>query len=237
MGIYWEEDQKKEPFQAPENVVDISYLLTGKTLPVDHAQALSEAILDALPWFGDEGDAGVHLIHVAASSNGWERPEDSSSGVLHLSRRTRMSLRIPKHRLEEAEQLTGQTLDVGGSSVLIGKSSVKPLSILPTLFSRYVVCGEDQDEAEFMDDIYKEFMHLGIKARKILCGKSHQLNASGGTIYTRSVMVADLEPEQSVLLQEKGLGTHRKMGCGLFLPHKGIKPVGDMAEKQHFTGS
>jgi hypothetical protein len=50
-------------------------------------------------------------------------------------------------------------------------------------------------------------------------------------------MVADLEPEQSVLLQEKGLGTHRKMGCGLFLPHKGIKPVGDMSEKQHFAGS
>jgi len=237
MGIYWEEDQKKEPYQAPENVVDISYLLTGKTLPIDHAHALSKAIMEALPWFKDEPDAGVHLIHVAASSNGWERPEDSPSGVLHLSRRTRMTLRIPSHRIEEAKKLSGQILDIAGESVIVGKSSVKHLSTLPTLFSRHVVTGEDQEESDFMDEIYKEFMELGIKARKILCGKSHQMNTPDGVIHTRSVMVADLEPEQSVLLQEKGLGTHRKMGCGLFLPHKGIKPVGDMSEKQHFAGS
>lgn len=237
MGIYWEEDQKKEPYQAPENVVDISYLLTGKTLPIDHAYALSVAVMEALPWFKDEPDAGVHLIHVAASSNGWERPEDPDSGVLHLSRRTRMTLRIPRHRVEEAEKLTGQTLNIGEVSVQVGKSSLKSLSTLPTLFSRHVVTGKDQEESEFMDEIYREFMKLGIKARKILCGKSHQLYSPEGVVYTRSVMVADLEPEQSVLLQEKGLGTHRKMGCGLFLPHKGIKPVGDMSEKQHFAGS
>ncbi len=237
MSIYWEEDQKKEPYQAPENVVDITYVLSGKTLPIDHAHDLSRAVLGALPWFEDEEEAGVHLIHVAASSNGWERPEDPSSGVLHLSRRTRMSLRIPKPRVADAEKLSGQTLDIGGSSVLVGKSNIKPLSILPTLFSRHVVCGENQEESEFMDDIYQEFMRLGIKARKILCGRSHQIDTPDGLIHTRSVMVADLEPEQSILLQEKGLGSHRKMGCGLFLPHKGIKAVGDMAEKQHFTGS
>jgi hypothetical protein len=40
-------------------------------------------------------------------------------------------------------------------------------------------------------------------------------------------MVADLEPEQSVLLQQAGLGDGREFGCGLFIPHKGIKPVKD----------
>ena len=40
-------------------------------------------------------------------------------------------------------------------------------------------------------------------------------------------MVAELEPEQSVRLQEVGLGSGRSIGCGLFIPHRGIKPVND----------
>ena len=38
-------------------------------------------------------------------------------------------------------------------------------------------------------------------------------------------MVAELTPEHSIRLQQAGLGEGRKMGCGLFIPHKGIKPV------------
>jgi CRISPR/Cas system CSM-associated protein Csm4 (group 5 of RAMP superfamily) len=38
-------------------------------------------------------------------------------------------------------------------------------------------------------------------------------------------MLADLELEESLKLQEAGLGPGRKLGCGLFLPQKGIKPV------------
>jgi hypothetical protein len=28
-----------------------------------------------------------------------------------------------------------------------------------------------------------------------------------------------------VKVQQLGLGPHRKLGCGLFIPHKGIAPV------------
>ena len=237
MSIYWEEDEKKLPYQAPEDIVDISYVLYGKTLPIDHAYALAKAIDQALPWFMDEQDTGIHNIHVAASINGWERPDDLESGVLHLSRRTRMTLRIPKERLKDAEALTGKVLDIDGSQIEVGKSIVKPLSTLPTLFSRYVFTKEGQEEPDFMDYLYNEFNKLDIKARKILCGKQSSFRTPEGLVYTRSVMVADLEPEQSVRLQEKGIGEYRKYGCGMFLPHKGIKPVGDMSEKQHFTGN
>jgi len=52
-----------------------------------------------------------------------------------------------------------------------------------------------------------------------------------GSIFTRSLMVADLEPEQSVRLQQIGLGEGRTIGCGLFIPHKGIKAVKETDEK------
>jgi hypothetical protein len=38
-------------------------------------------------------------------------------------------------------------------------------------------------------------------------------------------MIADLPVEESLRLQKTGLGPHRYLGCGLFIPHKGIKDV------------
>jgi hypothetical protein len=35
-------------------------------------------------------------------------------------------------------------------------------------------------------------------------------------------MMAGLATEQSVLLQATGLGIGRRLGCGLFIPHKDI---------------
>ena len=41
-------------------------------------------------------------------------------------------------------------------------------------------------------------------------------------------MLADLDVEEAVILQQRGIGRHKKMGCGLFIPHKGIKAVHEM---------
>jgi hypothetical protein len=50
-------------------------------------------------------------------------------------------------------------------------------------------------------------------------------------------MIADLDTAASVMLQEKGIGPHRHLGCGIFIPHKGIKAVGEAEDKSHFSGS
>ena len=38
-------------------------------------------------------------------------------------------------------------------------------------------------------------------------------------------MLADLSTEESLKLQEHGLGEGRHMGFGIFIPHKGIDAV------------
>ena len=42
------------------------------------------------------------------------------------------------------------------------------------------------------------------------------------TYQARSLMLAGLTPEQSLALQQHGLGAERKLGCGVFIPHKDI---------------
>jgi hypothetical protein len=38
-------------------------------------------------------------------------------------------------------------------------------------------------------------------------------------------MVASLTVAESIRLQQRGLGSNRLLGCGIFIPHKGIDPV------------
>lgn len=225
--MFWNEDKQEDKgYQVPDDIVDLSFAIVCKMLPLDHAYALSQSIQGALRWFADEEAAGVHLIHGAESGNGWFRPQGSENTVMHLSRRTRMALRIPKHRIDDARALQGSTLDVAGHRLDVGEANIKPLSALSTLFARHVVMSDaDMTEAAFLEQVVAEMRGLGIRVNKILCGKAHDLTTPGGIVHTQSVMIADLEPEQAVMLQQKGIGPGRKIGCGLFIPHKGIKAV------------
>ena len=69
--------------------------------------------------------------------------------------------------------------------------------------------------------------------RKLLGGRGHEIRHPDGDVHTLSLMLADLDVEVAVTLQQRGIGEHRAMGCGLFIPHKGIRAVHKMtADKQ-----
>ena len=224
--MFWTEDtDSKKKYEAPDDVVDVIYKLECKTLPVDHAQALTDAIHSALPWFGEEEFTGLHLIHVAESGNGWMRPEDPENEVLCLSRRTRMTLRVPKHRVDDANKLTGQALDIDGHALTVKEGASKTLSILPTMFARYIVTEQDIDETKFLNQMVKVLGVMDIPVTKMMAGLQHKIRMRDGDVYTRSLMVAEMTPENAFKLQKHGVGEGRKFGCGLFMPQKGISAV------------
>jgi len=224
--MFWSDDSEKKPeFVVPDDVVDLAFQIRCPTLPIDHAYALSTVMLETLPWLADEEQAGLHLVHGASSGHGWTRPEDPSTELLHLSRRTRLRLRLPRHRLDDARELTGRMLEIDEHSMEVGKSSVHLLSAITTLFARYVITREAVDEGQFLEQVSGELASQGTPCRKMLCGITHTHEFPDGPVFTRSLMVAELDPEQSVRLQQLGLRGGRKAGCGLFIPHKGIRPV------------
>lgn len=220
--MYWQEDKEHSGQVDPGNMVDVVFAIRCKTLPVDHAHALASAVMALLPWLREEPGAGVHTIHVAESGNGWQRPGD----ILHPSRRTRLSLRVPRHRSEDCKALTGQTLDVGGHTLTVGDQvDTRPLSMLTTLFTRYLVSEEEMDEHAFLNRIAGLLEAMQIKPKKMLCGREQILSTGTRSVRTRSLMIAELEVEEAIRLQNEGLGSHRYMGCGIFIPHKSIKEV------------
>ena len=228
MTMFWQEEDTEGTFQVPDDVVDVLFSIDCKRLPVDHAYALSSAIKEALPWLGEESGIAVHTIHVAGSQNGWERPDPALGQRLILSRRTKLSLRVPKEHLGQVQDaLDGAELDIAGCNLKIGKSKQKMLSTQGTLFARYVVLesGEDDDENAFLQRIVSLLAARDIRVTKAMCGKTAVVAGPNGPVQTRSLMIAGLSREESVRLQQEGVGPLRHMGCGIFIPHKGIDPV------------
>ena len=229
--MYWQDsNNKKEQFVVPDEIVDLSFKVQCRQLPLDHAYDLSRAIQEELPWMADEPRAGIHLIHGAESGNGWIRPQDPNA-LLTLSRRTRFMLRLPKQKVNAATQLAGKRIRVGSHELVLSQPQEKLLCSHTTIFARYIATDYLTDEQAFLNQVAGWLGNEGIQARKMISGRAHVLRMPEKDLATRSLMIASLDIKDSIHLQQHGLGAGRKVGCGLFLPHKGIDAVGQSQEK------
>lgn len=222
--MHWVEEQDDEGAAIPDEVVDLSFAIDCKALPVDHAWALFEALSALLPWLEQEPLAGVHPLHVAESAHGWQRPEEPDA-LLHLSRRTKLVLRLPQERVAQAAALTGQALDVAGQGMTIGEATQLPLSRSTSLFSRRVEIEEGEEEERFVQRQIDAMHAMGVRPKKVLPGLSHPLRTPQGQICTRLLSLEGLSVEESFILQMRGLGPGRHLGCGIFIAHKPLSKV------------
>lgn len=226
--MLWQEDDPQPTTDRLNEVVDLLFRIDCRELPVDHMYALSEALVETFPALTDDARFGVHEVHLAGAQNGWERPDPELGQNLILSKRTRLIIRVPENAASETQNaLEGKTLDISGYTLTIGKAKHRKISTLRTIFARHIALepGEDENEELLLNRVVTELESRNIKVSKALCGVTQTINTPEGPLHTRSIMFADLSPEASIQLQCEGLGSHRHMGCGIFLPHKGIEAV------------
>lgn len=221
----WEEASEATPAAVDADAVDVAFRLSGRWLPVSHARALRASVVRVLPWLEDEPEAGIHSIHGAASGNGWERPANEPGNLLSLSRRTRLVLRVPIRRADETGALDACRLDIDGYEITVAARHMRKLEPASAVFARYVVDEDGGGEERFVERVATELSARSVGARKLLCGRSHRIDAAGGVLTARSLLIADLDNEESVEIQCRGIGPERLLGCGLFVPHKDIGPV------------
>lgn len=223
-NMYWEEDSL-EKFVVPDDVVDLSFRIHANSLPLDHATILSDAIIRDLPWLQNEPRGAIHLINYPESGSGWERTEDSTDELFFVSARSRLKIRLPKTRIGDGQKLTGVTLKLGSHEIIIGNNKILPLVATHTLYAKRIIVSEGEDETDFQARIAREISELGVTPKKMLCGKSRMLERVDHSLEVRSLMLANLSFEESVTLQENGVGDGMQFGCGIFVPHKDIETV------------
>lgn len=195
-------------------VVDLVFALEGQAIAEDYADMLWQELRRHLDWLEAEAAAGVHPL--AGTSPG--------NGVLYLSRRSRLSLRLDEQRVEQARRLCGATLDLGGP-VRVGAAAARPLGEAKVLYSHFVDLGT-ADEVTFLAEGRRLLDELGVGG-EMVAGKAHCKRAGDGECRGFSLMLHGLGGAASLHLQQTGLGNQRKRGCGLFIPHKAVAAVGE----------
>jgi CRISPR-associated protein Cas6 len=193
---------------------DVYFDLVGAEIPVDHSQALYDAIAAELPWLRDEANAGIQSIHGSLTGR---------NDNLVINRRIKLVLRLPVARLAEARALSGKRLDTGAGTIVVGDSKEKMLTPFATLYSPMVDFGTG-DEAAFLEVARSELEKIDIRCG-LIPGKKRKMRLTEGDISGYSLMLHDVSLQQSLQVQEDGLGRHRGFGCGIFVPHKSIKEV------------
>jgi len=154
--------------------------------------------------------------------------------------------------MPEILKLTGQALDISGHKVRIGVPSVRPLVPAAALHSPMVTikCAaplKGRSPAEqarvFLDAIRQKL--TGTREHLYELGLSADVQAAiplrrtgprtgepvrrvvrikDRTIVGFALLVSRLTAEESLLLQERGIGGRRRMGCGVFLPVRETTP-------------
>ena len=187
--------------------VDVAFAVRGTTLPRDVRALLATALERELPFLAGDARWGVHRLKLAQD---------------RVSPRTRLVLRVPLERAEDVLALSGRELDLAGHRLAVGAGHLKPLLAHTTLYAHFVAA-DVADEAAFLAAAEHELGGLGVRGRAI-CGRWQQLEAHA--LVGCSLMVDQLSPEDALLVLERGLGRHRRLGCGLFVPHKSSAAVG-----------
>ncbi|OHC71737.1 MAG: type I-MYXAN CRISPR-associated protein Cas6/Cmx6 [Rhodocyclales bacterium RIFCSPLOWO2_02_FULL_63_24] len=197
-------------------MVDVVFSLEEGTLGDDHARALSQAVRGVLPWFDEEPEAGILPLSGLARGN----------GVRFVGRRSRLVLRLPIRRSASADSLAGARLDLEGAMLTVGTGSVRPLfPARGVVYSHFVSVGTD-DEIEFLARCRTLLAERGLQPR-FITGQARELRAAEGLVRGFSLMLHGLGPAESLAVQEAGVGAHRALGCGIFVPHKSVAAVGD----------
>jgi len=203
------------PDEASRVMVDVVFSLEEATLGDDHACALSRAVRRALPWFDEEPEAGILPLSGLARGN----------GVRFVGRRSRLALRLPIHRSPGADSLVGVQLDLDGVLLKVGASSVRPLYPARGVVYSHLVNVGAEDEIEFLERCASLLAGRGLKPQ-LITGKAHELRTAEGLVHGFSLMLHGLGAADSLAAQEAGLGEHRALGCGIFIPHKSVVAVG-----------
>jgi CRISPR-associated protein Cas6 len=200
-------------------IIELHFPVLGSRLPTDHAYALYSALTEAIPALHHE-DLSWRVAGIPGQFVG--------DGFLQLDpKRSRLRFRLAADNIPVLLPLAGKLLQVGGQAIRIGVPQVRALVPAPALVARIVTIKGFLEYDSFLPAVRRQLDELGVKSEpRIPLTKqgNHQglpqrrvLRIKGKRVVGFTVQVTELTAEQSITVQEHGLGGRGRMGCGFFL--------------------
>src|SRR4051794_34179176 len=202
-------------------VVDLTFELKGVSIPLDYGYGLFSALCRVLPGLHGDRRVGVHPI----------RGVRNEPRRLDLVPQSKLRLRLPSEEIGRYLELGGQVLDIEGSRLEVGLPRVEPLLASPNLFSRLVTIGHLVEPGPFEESVRRQLKSLGVSAEPAFVPDPDPARAGRPSrrvfrikrrrIVGYALQVVGLTAEESLVVQENGLGSRRRMGCGVFVSRTG----------------
>lgn len=201
--------------------LDLLFPVRGNELPTDHAYLLYSALSHAIKNF----HAPTSQLRFAAIPG-----QKGGKGTIRLFERSRLRVRLPSEQIELILPLSGQPLQVGEHPIQLGTPVVVPLTLATTLVAKIVTFKHSLEASRFITTARQKLDEIGIAAEPgipliregALAGQPRRkiVRIKGRQIVGYPLQVAGLTAEESLRLQEQGLGGRRRMGCGFFVPYR-----------------
>jgi CRISPR-associated protein Cas6 len=195
---------------------ELSFPLRGDAPPHDHGYFLYSALCRQSKWLHEtKSKVLVGPIGGLGPRYGGKLPP----------KRARLRLRVAAEHLSEILDWAGSEITVDRAMIQLGAPEIRKLTPQASLQARMVTIKGFEEVDSFFDAAVRQLKERNIQ------GLLHVLPspANGSpwrrvirihdkTIVGFSVAVTQLEAEESLVLQEEGLGGRGKMGCGFFVP-------------------
>jgi CRISPR-associated protein Cas6 len=173
--------------------VELRFPIVGDELPRCHERAMFRAISRLIP---------------EAASAGW---------LLLKSAQARLSIRLPQSRVSLMLKLSGRRVEISRQQVRFGTPEISLLAPSSSLHAECITINGCADPDPFLDSIARRLDEMGIDG-EIELGARRRFCAGRRVIRGFALTLHELNEEGSLELQERGLGSHRHLGCGFFVP-------------------
>lgn len=202
-----------------DSVVDVVFPLTGPQAPADHGYLLYSALSRVLPEIHQSHWCAVHPLSGRIVGD-----------ALVLHKGSQLVLRVPAGRIPILLKLAGQRLSLGGDSLRVGAPSIRQVMPAAELKSLRVairltevprrpdgVLDRIKMASLVEEELKRQLQALGVSAQ-VQMGRRLRLTVAGRAFVAWQVTLRGLSDDDSLVIQRRGLGGKRSMGCGVFAP-------------------
>lgn len=196
--------------------IELRFPVIGTALPSDHGYAMYSAISKLVPE-AHQAD-WLALETVPGTTRG--------DGGIHINERARLRMRLPQDRLPLMLKLAGKRLDVDGYGVRLGVPQTFLLKPSAALYARCVTIKKFMEPEPFLDAVRRKLDEMSVQGEPVV-GPRRVLKVGNHTVVGFALAIGELSDDASILLQERGLGGRRHMGCGIFNPISVDRVIGE----------
>lgn len=191
-------------------VVDLAFpIMEQSVIQSDHGYVLFSSLSEHLPVIHSNEAVSVHPI----------RGKQIGNRKLRIGCRSAVTLRIHSKDIAAFLPLAGRKIRIGNAHIVLAVPSVYPLRAVTALRSRLVTIKGQLTRCSLKSQIQRRLNDFNVSdSIRLHIGKRRTIRIKSREIVGYEVILSRLSADESLTMQEVGLGGRGRMGCGVFSP-------------------